>query len=74
MTKESNRVQMTIRLKPSDKALLVASTEQCGMEAGVAVRQVLELLIQRIRVGGDYMDALHELKSIWRVPHTKTRA
>lgn len=68
MPGEANRVQMTIRLKESDKDFLAAGAEQCGIEAGVAARQILELVVQRMRAGGDYIDALHELKSIWSVP------
>lgn len=68
MSSDPNRVQMTIRLKQADKDTLAASAELCGLEAGVAVRQILELVAQRMRAGGDYLDALHELKQTWRVP------
>ena len=36
--------------------------------ASVAARQILELYVQRLRDGGDWIDALHELKSAWNVP------
>ena len=65
---EPNRVQMTIRLKESDKAFFQAGAEMCGLEAGVAVRQIVELVVQRMRAGGDYIDALHELRRTW-APH-----
>lgn len=68
MPSDANRVQMTIRLNAEDKAFFAAGAEACGIEGGVAVRQVLELVIQRMRVGGDFLDALHELKTVWRVP------
>jgi hypothetical protein len=62
------RVQMTVRLRVDDKEFFATATERCGIEASVAARQILELLIQRLRVGGDFLDALHELKTTWRAP------
>lgn len=64
----SSRIQMTVRLKVEDKDFFSVNTEACGIEASVAARQILELVIQRMRAGADYLDALHELKSTWRVP------
>lgn len=68
MTADANRVQMTVRLRTADKEFFAANTELCGIEASVAARQILELVIQRMRAGGDFVDALHELKTTWRVP------
>ena len=65
---DTARVQITIRLRPDDKVFFAEETEDCGLEPSVAARQILELVIQRMRAGGDFLDALHELKSVWRVP------
>lgn len=67
-----SRVQMTIRLNREDKAFFAERAAECGLEAGVAVRQLVELFTQRMRRGGDYIDAMHELKSIWHVPTRST--
>ena len=68
MAADTGRIQMTVRLKTDDKEFFAANTEVCGVEASVAARQILELVIQRMRAGGDFVDALHELKTAWRVP------
>lgn len=36
------------------------------MELSIAVRQLLELAYERLQRGGDWIDALHELKTAWR--------
>jgi hypothetical protein len=62
------RMQMTVRLRIADKQFFAAGTAACGIEASIAARQILELVILRMRAGGDFLDAVHELKSAWGVP------
>ena len=68
MTKPANRQPLTVRLDPESKKLFSEEAEKCGLEPGVAARQILELYVQRLRDGDDWIDALHELKSAWNVP------
>ncbi|MGA1341832.1 MAG: hypothetical protein ACO33A_02115 [Hyphomonas sp.] len=68
MSKSNNRVPLTVRLDPDDKDFFAQHAERCGIEPSVAARQILELYVQRLRDGGDWIDALHELKSAWNVP------
>lgn len=68
MSKSANKVPITVRLAPDDKDFFTEHAERCGIEPGVAARQILELYVQRLREGGDWIDALHELKSAWNVP------
>lgn len=68
MGADTNRVQLSVRLDQGDKEFFTAATEECGLEASVAARQLLELVVQRMRAGADYLDALHELKTLWKVP------
>ena len=55
-----------MRLHENQKKLFAEATERCGIDASVAARQLLELLIQRLESGGDYIDALYELKKTWQ--------
>lgn len=66
MATDSSRVQMTVRLKSDDKDFFASMAEDCGLDASVAARQILELFVQRMRTGADYVDALHEVKSVLR--------
>jgi len=66
--KATNRVQLSVRLDATDREFFSENTEACGLEPSVAARQLLELVVQRMRQGGDYVDALHELKTLWRLP------
>lgn len=68
MAADANRVQLSVRLDVGDKEFFAAATEQCGLEPSVAARQLLELVVQRMRAGADYIDVLHELKTHWRLP------
>ena len=56
-----NREPLTVRLDPESKRLFSAEAEKCGLEPGVAARQILELYVQRLRSGGDYIQALAEI-------------
>ncbi len=66
MPRSSGRVALTLRLDPEDKAFFAEQAERCGLEPSVAIRQIIELYCQRMREGGDFIDALHELKSAWK--------
>lgn len=66
MPKQANRVALTVRLDADDKAFFSEEAERCGLEPSVAARQILELYVRRMRAGGDFVDALFELKSAWQ--------
>jgi hypothetical protein len=53
MSKTANRQPLTVRLDPESKKLFAEEAEKCGLEAGVAARQILELYVQRLRESGD---------------------
>jgi hypothetical protein len=61
------RQPITVRLKAEDKALFAKGAEECGLEPGTAARQLIELVIQRMRTEGDYVDALQIVKNALRV-------
>lgn len=67
MTKPGNRQPLTVRLDPESKKLFSEEAEKCGLEPGVAARQILELYVQRLRESGDYIQTLadfsHAMKS-----------
>lgn len=69
MASDTSRVQMTVRLKSDDKDFFARMAEDCGLEASVAARQILELFVQRMRTGADYVDTLHEVKTVLRSQH-----
>ncbi len=58
MTKTANRQPLTVRLDPESKKLFSEEAEKCGLEPGVAARQILELYVQRLRESGDYIQTL----------------
>jgi hypothetical protein len=58
MTKPANRQPLTVRLDPESKKLFSEEAEKCGLEPGVAARQILELYVQRLRDSGDYIQTL----------------
>lgn len=66
--RSGHRVQLSVRLSESDKDYFGAQAEAAGLEPSVAIRQILELVIQRMRTGRDFLDAVHELKTAWGVP------
>lgn len=68
MATEARTAQFSVRLHERDKTLFTQGTERCGMDPSVAVRQIVELAVQRLEKGGDFIDALHELKRAWGVP------
>lgn len=74
MATDAGRVQLSVRLDADDKEFFAQATEACGIEPSVAARQLLELVVQRMRGGADYIDALHELKTLWKLPRRPTPA
>lgn len=56
--KTANRQPLTVRLDPESKKLFSEEAEKCGLEPGVAARQILELYVQRLRESGDYIQTL----------------
>lgn len=60
MTKTANREPLTVRLDPESKKLFSVEAEKCGLEPGVAARQILELYVQRLRESGDYIQTLSD--------------
>ena len=63
MTKSANKTPLTVRLDPESKKLFAEEAERCGLEAGVAARQILELYGQRLREGGDYIQTLADFSA-----------
>ncbi len=58
-----NRVPITLRLSPADKAVFSDAATAAGLEPGTAARQIIEIVTRRIRAGSDYIDALQILNS-----------
>lgn len=58
VSKPANREPLTVRLDPESKRLFSEEAVKCGLEPGVAARQILELYVQRLREGGDYIEVL----------------
>jgi hypothetical protein len=59
---ETNRIPLTIRLRPEDKQTFVVAAEQCGLEPGIAARTVLELMVRRIRTGRTFFQAVGDVE------------
>lgn len=57
------RQPITVRLKAEDKVLFARGAEECGLEAGTAARQIIELVVQRMRSDADYVDVLQIVKN-----------
>lgn len=55
------RVPLTIRLRPDDKEFFTELAERSGLEPSIAARQVIELMIQRMRDDGDFVVTLGTL-------------
>lgn len=67
-TKPANREPLTVRLDPDTKRLFSEQAEKCGLEPGVAARQILELYVQRLRESGDYIQTLADFSAALRAP------
>ncbi|MGD9981117.1 MAG: hypothetical protein AB7H66_08570 [Hyphomonadaceae bacterium] len=59
----AERVPVTVRLTEEDKVIFSKAAEECGLEPGTAARQLIELVIQRMKRQGDYVDALQIVKN-----------
>jgi hypothetical protein len=70
MATDPRRVQFSVRVSEHDKNVFSEQVERCGMDPSVAVRTLVELAVQRLERGGDFIDALHELKQAWSVPRS----
>jgi len=70
VTKTANRLPLTVRLDPDSKRLFTEQAERCGLEPGVAARQILELYVQRLREGGDYIQTLADFSSALKTPRS----
>jgi len=66
MSKTTNRQPLTVRLDPDSKRLFAQEAEKCGLEPGVAARQILELYVQRLRESGDYIQTLADVSAALR--------
>lgn len=64
--KSANREPLTVRLDPESKRLFSEGAERCGLEPGVAARQILELYVQRLRESGDYIQTLADFSAALR--------
>lgn len=64
--KPTNREPLTVRLDPESKRLFSEEATKCGLEPGVAARQILELYVQRLREGGDYIQTLADFSAALR--------
>lgn len=71
---DANRVQLSVRLDREDKVFFQERCEASGIEASVAARQLIELMVQRMHAGGDYIDALFELRCAWAAGKLKKRS
>ncbi len=61
--KAANKQPLTVRLDPESKRLFSEEAERCGLEPGVAARQILELYVQRLRESGDYIQTLADFSA-----------
>lgn len=66
MSKTANKQPLTVRLDPDSKRVFAEEAERCGLEPGVAARQILELYVQRLRESGDYIQTLADFSAALR--------
>lgn len=59
---EPNREPLTLRLRPDDKAAFVAAAEHAGLEAGIAARTIMEMVIRRMRDGQSFFETVRNLE------------
>jgi hypothetical protein len=60
---DSNKVPLTIRLRPEDKETFVKASEEAGLEPSVAARQLMDLVIRRLREDDDLMRAMLDVRN-----------
>lgn len=63
---DPNRVALTVRMRPDDKAVFVQAAGKSGLEPGIAARTLLEMMAKRLREDDDFLEALLEVKQAWR--------
>lgn len=63
---DTNRVALTVRMRPDDKAVFVQAAGKSGLEPGIAARTLLELMAKRLREDDDFLEALLEIKQAWK--------
>ncbi|MGD2132953.1 MAG: hypothetical protein PVI23_09180 [Maricaulaceae bacterium] len=56
------RVPITVRLRPGDKEVFVEAAEKCGLEPSIAARQVLELLVMKLKRENNLLSALLQIQ------------
>jgi hypothetical protein len=71
MSKTANKQPLTVRLDPDSKRVFALEAERCGLEPGVAARQILELYVQRLRESGDYIQTLADFSAALRAGRTQ---
>lgn len=59
----AEREPVTVRLTPEHKRLLDMKAEEAGLESGTAARQLVELAINRMAKGTDFIDVLQLVKN-----------
>jgi hypothetical protein len=60
---DDTRVQLTVRLKREDHTIFVQAAEECGLEGGTAARQLVEMMIKRLRQDKNFLAALIRVQS-----------
>ncbi|MEJ0061500.1 MAG: hypothetical protein WDM79_18915 [Terricaulis sp.] len=55
---DDTRIQLTVRLKREDHSIFVQAAEECGLEGGTAARQLVEMMIKRLRHDNNLLAAL----------------
>ncbi len=66
MAEATIREPLTVRLRAEDKEFFSSASERSGLEPSVAARQILELVIQRMRSDGDFVVTLGTLNGALR--------
>lgn len=63
LAQQDIRQPVTVRLKPEAKALWSKHCAKAGLEPGTAARVIIELMVEYMRSGPDFIDALYALKN-----------
>lgn len=64
----AEREPVTVRLTAEHKALLDLKSAEAGLESGTAARQLVELALNRMARGADFIDVLALVKNALKVP------
>lgn len=60
---DDTRIQLTVRLKREDHSIFVQAAEECGLEGGTAARQLVEMIIKRLKYDNNFLSALVKVQS-----------